>query len=168
MIHEYTTDEIVVDAVGPPGHRVFYVQARQGDRAVTLRAEKQQVEALSVQLVDILDHLVGSHGADQVEPTPAFRLEEPLEPLFAIASIGVGFDADRDLVLLQLESISTEDEAREGGETVRIWTSRTRMRSLASHAAEVVAAGRPTCELCGNPKDDPHVCPRSNGHSAPA
>ncbi|MCC7076504.1 MAG: DUF3090 family protein [Acidimicrobiia bacterium] len=169
MMHEYTTDDIVVDAVGPPGRRVFYIQARQEDRTVTLKAEKQQVEALAGQLADILDHLVGAHGADRIEPAPPFRLQEPLDPLFVIGAIGVGFDEDRDLVLLQLESIAPEgEEADEDGETVRIWASRTRMRSLASHAADVVAAGRPTCELCGNPKDDPHVCPRTNGHAASA
>jgi 5-methylcytosine-specific restriction endonuclease McrA len=29
----------------------------------------------------------------------------------------------------------------------------------------VVAAGRPTCQFCGQPIDpDGHICPRSNGH----
>lgn len=165
MNHELTTEHIVVGAVGPPGARVFYVQAVEGTRTVTLKVEKQQVAALAEQLVEILDRLARSVGADRVEPPPPFDLTEPLEPLFAAGTIGVGFDEERDLVLLEFEELDLE----EGGDdselgTVRIWASRTRMRSFALHAADVVSAGRPTCELCGNPKDDPHICPRSNGH----
>ena len=107
---------------------------------------------------------IGCGGDDSAPPT-----EPPLEPLFSIGTIGVGFDEDRDLVLLQFEEPSPEadeDLTRDDEpETVRVWSSRTRLRSLARHAAGVVASGRPTCELCGFPKDEDHVCPRSNGHS---
>ena len=36
---------------------------------------------------------------------------------------------------------------------------------LRRQIADVVAAGRPPCPLCGAPMDPAgHVCPRSNGH----
>ena len=47
--------------VGPPGQRVFYFQARDGDTVVTLRCEKQQVAALAEYFAGLLDDL---------EPTP--------------------------------------------------------------------------------------------------
>jgi uncharacterized repeat protein (TIGR03847 family) len=42
------------------------------------------------------------------------------------------------------------------------------MRSLAGHAIQVVNAGRPVCELCGEPMDpEGHFCARRNGHPPP-
>jgi uncharacterized repeat protein (TIGR03847 family) len=173
VTHEFTTEDIAVGTVGPPGERVFYVQVREGERAVTLKAEKQQIAALGDQLVEILDRLADSHGEDPVEPEPGFSLVGPLESLFAIATIGVGYDEARDLVLLQLEAAPADDPAEglppdDEPETVRVWASRTRLRSVARHALEVVAGGRPNCDLCGFPKGENHICPRSNGHGASA
>ena len=39
-------DHITTDAIGPPGQRVFYVQATKGDQTVTLIVEKHQIETL--------------------------------------------------------------------------------------------------------------------------
>ena len=39
-------DHLTTGAIGPPGQRVFYLQARQGAQVVTLRLEKAQVAAL--------------------------------------------------------------------------------------------------------------------------
>ena len=43
----------------------------------------------------------------------------------------------------------------------------SKARRLAAIEA-AVASGRPTCELCGFPKHEDHVCPRSNGHGTKA
>lgn len=48
---------------------------------------------------------------------------------------------------------------------VRFWATREQMLSLARHGATVCAAGRPRCQLCGNPIDpEGHQCPALNGH----
>jgi len=39
-------DHFTVGTVGPPGQRVFYLQAREARRIVTLKVEKEQVRAL--------------------------------------------------------------------------------------------------------------------------
>lgn len=50
---------------------------------------------------------------------------------------------------------------------IRFWATREQMLSLARHGAMVCAAGRPRCQLCGNPMDpEGHQCPALNGHRA--
>ena len=39
-------DHFTAGAVGAPGQRVFYLQAREGRTLVTLKSEKEQVRAL--------------------------------------------------------------------------------------------------------------------------
>jgi uncharacterized repeat protein (TIGR03847 family) len=59
-----------------------------------------------------------------------------------------------------------EDEAALAGRRrIRFWATREQMLSLARHGAIVCAAGRPACQLCGNPLDpEGHHCPALNGH----
>ena len=60
-----------------------------------------------------------------------------------------------------------DDEGGEAGEPekVRFWATREQMLSLARHGALVCSAGRPRCQLCGNPIDpEGHQCPALNGH----
>jgi hypothetical protein len=39
--------------------------------------------------------------------------------------------------------------------------------AFVGRAADLVAAGRPPCELCGRPKDPAgHTCIKTNGHRA--
>ena len=47
-------DHFTAGAVGPPGQRVFYLQARQERTVVTLKSEKEQVRALGEYLAEIL------------------------------------------------------------------------------------------------------------------
>jgi uncharacterized repeat protein (TIGR03847 family) len=59
-----------------------------------------------------------------------------------------------------LEEVSPREPAR-----IRFWATREQMLSLARHGAMVCAAGRPHCQLCGNPIDpEGHQCPALNGH----
>jgi uncharacterized repeat protein (TIGR03847 family) len=56
-----------------------------------------------------------------------------------------------------------DSEAREA-QRIRFWATREQMLSLARHGAAVCAAGRPRCQLCGNPIDpEGHQCPALNG-----
>ena len=41
-------DKITTDAIGEPGMRVFYLQARKGQQLVTVICEKEHVAALSM------------------------------------------------------------------------------------------------------------------------
>ena len=156
---------ITAGAVGPKGQRVCYVQARRGSRLITLTAEKEQVRALADAIGRLLDSLAEKNPrlatSDDLLVTD-MSLEEPLEPEFRVGQMGLGYDAERDLVVLLIQSNADEESE---ALTARLSASRPQMRALSSHAAQVVAAGRPICGNCGRPIDPAgHFCPQRNGH----
>lgn len=167
---EFTYDldgvqRITTGAVGPKGQRVFYMQARRGSRLITLLAEKEQVRALADAITRLLDSLAEKNPrlstSDDLLVTD-MSLEEPLEPEFRVGQMGLGYDAERDLVVLLVQGFGDEDSDLP---TARISASRLQMRALATHAAQVVAAGRPICGNCGRPIEPTgHFCPQRNGH----
>jgi len=88
-------------------------------------------------------------------------------PLFRARLIGLGFDPERELVLLELRERSSEDEEPPDddpeGYVARIHATRAQVRAMAARGAEVVAGGRPRCPLCDMPMDpEGHACPRWN------
>ena len=166
-------DHITADAVGEPGDRTFYIQARAGKEIVTVIVEKQQVQLLAASVMELLE------DAPTTEPVvdETMALQEPLDPRWRAGRLSIGFDEDRDLFLLEveefqpdLEDIDIEDPrpAVPGTEpeSIRIWASPAQMLALSRHGAAVAARGRPTCQFCGNPIDaEGHACPAMNGHS---
>lgn len=157
-------DRITTDAIGPPGHRTFYIQARQGSTLVTILVEKQQVQLLAASILEILARVGRETGPGP--PEEEMALEEPVEPWWRAGRLSIGYQEERDLVLLELEELVPEgEEGEREGQRVRLWATREQMLSLSRHGAQVCARGRPACELCGNPKDpEGHWCPAMNGH----
>ena len=160
-------DRITADAVGEPGARTFFVQARQGDTLVTVLVEKEQVQLLAASVLEVLSRLdveTGTDGPSEDE----MALEEPFEPIWRAGRMSIGYEVARDRLLLEMEQLvpdAEEDEEAEEAERVRIWATREQMLSLSRHGALVCEKGRPACELCGNPKDpEGHACPATNGH----
>jgi uncharacterized repeat protein (TIGR03847 family) len=89
------------------------------------------------------------------------NLEEPLEPLFRIAEMRLGYDVERDLIVLLVQGYP-DDETNEAPRA-RFHATREQMRALSKHAAEVVAKGRKICGNCARPIDPSgHFCPRMN------
>ena len=182
-------ERITADAVGPPGERTFYIQARKQDRLVTILVEKQQVQLLAASVLEILARVGKETG--QGPPEEAMALEEPILPEWRAGRLSIGYQDERDVVVLEAEELipeaedevaedddeDEEEEESDGGEEtraeieereperVRFWATREQMLSLARHGAAVCAQGRPQCPLCGNPLDaDGHICPALNGH----
>ncbi len=154
-------------AVGEPGHRVFYLQGRQGTALVTLQAEKEQITSLSSGIRELLDKLGEQRGETSSGVLPS-ALEEPFEPLFRIGQLGLGYDQEQDLLVVVAYE-ATMEENPDTINVVRFWATREQMASLAGQAANAVAGGRPICVLCGKPIDpEGHFCPRRNGHGAKA
>lgn len=176
-------DRITAGAVGEPGERTFYLQARTGTELVTLILEKQQVELLSDSILDILSRVGKETGEGPAEEE--LELEEPLEPVWRVGRLSIGYEEERDRMVLELEELVPEEEDEEGEEgddeqqgvtpelpepdRIRMWATREQLLALSRHAAAVAAAGRPRCEFCGNPIDpEGHICPAMNGHRGPA
>jgi uncharacterized repeat protein (TIGR03847 family) len=160
-----SVQRLTAGAVGPRGQRVFYVQVRRGNRLISLTAEKEQVRALADAVGRLLDSLAEKNPrlitSDDMLITD-MSLEEPIEPEFRIGQMGLGYDAERDMVILLVQSAVDDDSEPL---RARFSASRPQMRALSSHASQVVAAGRPICGNCGRPIDPSgHFCPQRNGH----
>jgi uncharacterized repeat protein (TIGR03847 family) len=159
-------DRFTAGTVGPPGQRVFYLQAREAEQVVTLRLEKAQVAALAEYLASVL--------ADLAMPEPGslpedLELVEPVVAEWVVGQIGVVFDEDRDRMLVQAEELleDTDEDTEVDQGVARFGLTRAQVAAFVARAAELVAAGRPPCELCGRPKDpEGHMCIKTNGHRA--
>lgn len=173
---------ITAGYVGVPGQRTFYLQARKGNTLISLLMEKEQVAALAQSVLQLIEHLDQNFPTISTAPLPRnMALEQPIQPLFRIGQMGLGYDQERDLLVLvaqelRLQEVDEEDdndtdelmddqEDEESGEIVRMWASRGQMEALARHAADIVKQGRPICPLCNQPiNPDGHFCPPRNGH----
>jgi uncharacterized repeat protein (TIGR03847 family) len=145
--------------IGEPGARVFYIQARQGRRLVTLKSEKEQIRALGEYLAQLLDKLPATTGAR----LPEAALVEPIEPAWPIASIGLGYDEDTRRILIVATAV-VEDETEEAA-TARFAVTREQAAAFIARAETLMKGGRAICPMCSQPRDPSgHVCPRSNGH----
>lgn len=165
IVHDLNpVSRVTVGALGEPGQRTFYLQGRQGMTLVSLVTEKEQMNSLSQGIVDLLTRLGDkADAATNVSPYD-LTLEQPVEPLFRIGQLGLGYDQENDLLVIVAYALSAEEEA-ETVDVVRFWATRDQMRALARQATQVASAGRPTCVLCGKPIDPAgHFCPRRNGH----
>jgi uncharacterized repeat protein (TIGR03847 family) len=151
-------DFITLDTIGPPGQRTFYLQAAQDELVVTLIIEKEQAAAIAVaiggalQQLEVIDEEVDLSGLDLILP---------IEPLFRVGKLELGYDQERDMLVIAAEELT---EGEQGGR-VRIWARHEQMAALARKAAVAVAAGRPICPLCDEiiEPDEEHVCVRDNG-----
>ena len=159
-----------VGAVGQPGQRTFYIQARQGEQLVTLKLEKQQVAALSQFLGEILADLPAPEDPTSGGPE---ALVEPVLAEWAVGSIQLAYDGAADRIVVLAEEIGVDDEddlampeeLQSGPGAARIGLSRASAALIIRVGADLVSAGRPACPLCGRPMDpEGHSCPRTNGH----
>jgi len=173
-----TVDGLSTGAVGEPGQRAFYLQARKETAQLTVLVEKEQVALLASEAVAFLDRLADEYPEDGLAlPDSDADLHEPTVPLFRARLIGLGFDPDRELVLIELRERSADEEDDEeeeapavaaadddeDGFVARVYATRPQVRALAARGAAVVAAGRPPCPLCDQPMDPAgHRCPRWN------
>lgn len=161
---------ITAGAVGDPGQRIFYLQARSGEHLVTLLAEKDQVRALATSIEQMLDALPDAEPETDAPEPDDLELEQPLLPEWRIGPMALHYDSSLDRILIiASEAVLEESEGVEieGIEpaTARFSITRTQARALARHAERVVEAGRPACRFCGFPMDaGGHVCPAMNGH----
>jgi uncharacterized repeat protein (TIGR03847 family) len=178
-------DRFVAGAIGQPGSRTFFLQARESGRITTVVLEKIQVAVLAERLTHLLAE-VRSRGADVPEEVAEADidrapLEEPLRESFRVGTMAITWDGDDETIvieareLLESDEEGDEDEAAEGeddeeaddeeADRIRVTLSPRRVLAFAARALEVVAAGRPPCPYCGQPLNpEGHLCARRNGY----
>lgn len=151
-------DYITVGTIGPKGKRLFHLQAGKGDQIISLILEKEQTRALSEALRDLLDTLAEA-SPETAEPEVDLAqwdmsLRDPIEPLFRVAQMGLGYDENRDLVVVVAHELvpteANEPDPDHEPQVVRLWGTRAQMRALSQYARTVVKQGR--------------ADPKSNGH----
>ena len=149
-------DAFVVGTVGPAGERAFFLQAVAGTQVVTLKVEKQQVIALAEYLSNMLTDLP---EPDAGTVPASSGLASPVEPEWAVASMGVAYVESRDRVALWAEQmLVSEDDSSPA--TSRFQLTRGQVLAFVTHATGVVTAGRPPCPYCESPLNtDDGWCP---------
>ena len=162
-------DHITSDAIGQPGQRVFYIQAYQAERTYTVIIEKAQLQSLAIGVEKFLAEVerqnpnLDEAAADYVEEQ--MRIHPPVDPIFRVGEIGLGYDQPRDRVVLFACELLTEEQDPEDASAIRFWCTRTQVRKLARWGAEVVQRGRAICPQCGQPEEpEGHFCPKKNGN----
>jgi uncharacterized repeat protein (TIGR03847 family) len=171
-------ERFVAGAVGRPGDRAFYLQARSGRRVTSVGLEKFQVTLLAERLEELLDEVLRRSGGEA--PVPAVTpselvddgpLDQPVEEEFKVGTMALAWDPDDEQVVIEAQEVTESEEDAEVGEddpaiaVLRVRISAAQARAFAERALKVVAAGRPPCPLCGLPLDtEGHVCPRQNGY----
>lgn len=169
LVEMKPVSHIRANALGPPGKRAFYLQARKGKELVTLIVEKQQIQSLAIALEQFLAELhkrnpdLSEASADYEESEMA--LEEPIDPTFRVGQIGLGYDEAADLMILETREIQEEGADPEQASVARFWCTRSQLRAVCRWGLEVSSRGRPVCGNCGEPIDpEGHFCPKRNGH----
>jgi uncharacterized repeat protein (TIGR03847 family) len=165
VFHEFDdVDKFTVGTEGRPGERTFFLQIRAEGVRLAVKCEKQQAAAISQYLTKVLSDLP---PAEDRPIAGAMELTAPVDPVFVLGPIGLGYDRSNDKVLLQLEEVAEVDEDGELVDDVRghvrIYITRGQAAAFVKHAAVVIDSGRAECAWCGNPMDpDGHACPRMN------
>jgi uncharacterized repeat protein (TIGR03847 family) len=156
---------LTIGTIGPAGQRTFYLQGSKGADLISLIVEKQQAAMLASSLETLLEELAeNSPTAEDHEPVwTDVRLREPVEPLFRVGNMGLGYNEESGrIVVVAYELVEEEEEPN----VVSFWASRNQAVSLVKHANEAVQSGRPICGNCGQPMDpEGHFCPHRNGHA---
>ena len=156
-------ERFTAGTVGEPGQRMFFIQALANGELVSLKCEKQQVGALAEHLAGLMTDL----------PTPAENeviaadvdFVEPPAANWVVGRMGVAWDDGNDSMVLLCEQFLDEEEAEAGvePESARFRLSRAQVAAFVEIARDLIAAGRPPCELCGLPMEPTgHPCPRLN------
>jgi uncharacterized repeat protein (TIGR03847 family) len=159
-------DWITAGAVGEPGQRTFYIQARRGQGLVALVVEKGQVRLLAQLAQELLARVDVAVTPDDLD-TGSQQLLEPIVAAWRAGSLSLGMDDMGERFVLEAEELTDDEDDDDEPGVARFWMDRTQLIALSAYAAFVVEAGaRETCRLCSRPIDprSGHVCPVQNGH----
>ena len=173
-------ERFIAGTTGDPGSRTFFLQAREGERVISVALEKVQVAVLADRLNQLLDELE-RRGITEAEPPPASDaepLDEPIIEAFRAGTLTLGWDGTVERVLVEARAQTEDDEdaetqideiedddSEDGPDLFRVRLTAPAARAFVERAVRVIASGRPPCPLCGQPLDPQgHICPRGNGH----
>ncbi len=104
-------DFVTVGTIGPKGNRTFHLQAGKDNRIISFTIEKEQAQALSAAITEMLDDILDAKDDRKTDVDFSrmdMDLREPIEPLFRIAQMGLAYDANSDKVILVAQELSPQ------------------------------------------------------------
>ena len=140
-------DSFTTGTVGPKGQRTFFLQAKVDGNVVSLKLEKQQVQAMAEHLENLLADLPEIEAQDW---TSAPALVEPVDAKWTVGAMGAMYDNGSDSIVVMAEEV-TEDPDAENAATATFLLRRSQTLAFIERAHEVVEAGRPPCPWCSRP-----------------
>lgn len=176
VVHDFDwPDRLVVGTVGPPGQRTFYLQARDGERLMSVALEKEQSAVLADRLDELLDELMSMDGNPASIPATApdglddhGPLDHPVEEQFRVGLMTLGWDPSTAQVVIEAHPLVEFEggpaampapDPTESPEMLQIRIPVGAARSFSKRTREVVLSGRPFCPLCLAPMDpEGHIC----------
>jgi uncharacterized repeat protein (TIGR03847 family) len=156
-----TARAIDARAYGEPGSRTFQLRILGSNlESASLWLEKQQMQALSLALTQVLTQLGRPpRGSEDISSFP-----DGPDHDFRVGRMAIGFDPSTGTVVLHVFDLGRDEEAEDPDVQVRV--TGDACASLNGQLQEIIAAGRPVCPLCGSPLEPGgHGCVRTNGHS---
>ncbi len=98
-------DTFVAGTVGPPGQRIFFLQATEAGHVVSLKLEKGQVWALANLLNELLE------GEGYKGPAAAFgELVEPVTAAWTVGRLATGMDTEGRVIVVIADEIDDDDD----------------------------------------------------------
>jgi uncharacterized repeat protein (TIGR03847 family) len=176
IVHVFDNPErFVAGTVGVPGDRTFFLQARNGNRIVSVSLEKEQVALLADRLNELLNQVAAAEGVatEYFGPADLEPLDNPISEEFRVGTLALGWNSNSQRVIIEAHAVTEsfedvpdlEEDSEDGPDVIRIRVSGNYARGFAARALSVVSAGRPPCPLCEQPLDPRgHICPRANGY----
>jgi len=163
----------IVSAIGEPGQRQFFLQLSSDQGLNTIAVEKEQVRALSEQLIILISELRRSGVISKEQSSIAPKLDDnPLEiPIESDFQLGVANIAwSNDHIEITFQAISSDDEVLlddldYGPDLIIASVSIEIAKGFCTRADRIISQGRGACPFCGLPMNvSGHLCPRANGY----
>ena len=160
-----SVERFVAGTVGQPGEREFFIQARHGNRLVTVAVEKLQVAALAERLEFVINEFRKNDLSirlltSEIDDAP---LELPIESEFEVGSISISWDESKKMMSIELLEVVIDEI--ETLNTLKVQLSISMCSAFIKRSKALIAAGRLPCPFCGIAIDPQgHLCPRANGY----
>lgn len=173
--HRYIKpDRFVAGLVGEFGHRVYYVQAREGSRVSNVVCAPMQLACLGDHIDSVLNQLAQGHPAALIPPSRDLPndyrpLDVPLEGDFRAGTMAISWQPSNDYLQVELFEYGHFEDASQGEAAVlQVDLTPDQARDFVARARKIVELATPVCPFCEQPLHaGGHVCPSANGYRRP-
>ena len=156
-------------AIGKPGERTFFIQARSNEQKVSLLVEKIQLQSLVLGIEEFIGEIKEKYSDLEAAigkyDKRSMQIDPPVDPLYRVGEVGLAYAEDEDKAIILLREIMTTQETQDDLKVVRLWVTRSQLIVFADWAKNIISSGRLICPQCGEPMEpEGHLCPKKNGH----